>query len=50
MVEVTESRRWWDCGMDAFAEWTFEGGLKDGSSVGAAGNRTRYQSGMYDST
>jgi hypothetical protein len=22
---MTESRRWWDCGMGAFAEWTFEG-------------------------
>lgn len=40
--------------MERFAEWTFEGGLKFDSvkivRVGAAGNRTRYQSGVYDST
>lgn len=37
--------------MEQFAEWTFEGGLKYTShKVGAAGNRTRYQSGVYDST
>ena len=24
---ITESCRWWDCSMDGFAEWTFEGGL-----------------------
>ncbi len=29
MTEVTESRGWWECGTEAFAEWTFEGGLKD---------------------
>ncbi len=34
--------------MEQFAEWTFEGGLND--EVGTAGNRTRYQSGVYDST
>ena len=22
---ITESRRWWDCGMALLAEWTFEG-------------------------
>ena len=31
--------------MEEFVEWTFEGGLNSG----AAGNRTRYPSGMYDS-
>ncbi len=37
--------------MEQFAEWTFEGGLNDMIYVvGAAGNRTRYQSGVYDST
>lgn len=27
-TEVTESDRWWDCRMEVFAEWTFEGSLK----------------------
>ncbi|MDD6616682.1 MAG: hypothetical protein PUF13_11355 [Lachnospiraceae bacterium] len=31
--EITESCRWWDCSMEQFAEWTFEGGLKSGFSV-----------------
>ena len=46
--EVTESCRWWNCSTEQFAEWTFEGGLN--ILVGLAGNRTRYQSGVYDST
>ena len=33
--------------MEDFAEWTFEGGHE--LTVGVTGNRTRYQSGMYDS-
>ena len=37
--------------MKRFVEWTFEGGPKSFiSRVGADGNRTRYQSGVYDST
>ena len=43
--------------MDHFTEWTFEGGLNDMQEVlqeyirvGVTGNRTRYQSGVYDST
>ena len=43
--------------MDHFTEWTFEGGLNDIQEVlqeyirvGVTGNRTRYQSGVYDST
>ena len=37
--------------MERFAEWPFEGGPKSFySRVGADGNRTRYQSGVYDST
>ena len=32
--------------MESQAEWTFEGG-PEMERVGAAGNRTRYQSGMY---
>lgn len=35
--------------MERFAEWTFEGDLKD-VAVGVTGNRTRYPSGMYVST
>ena len=27
--EITESCRRWDCSMEQFAEWTFEGGLND---------------------
>lgn len=27
-MEFTESDRWWDCRMEVFAEWTFEGSLK----------------------
>ncbi len=50
MTDISESCGWWECSMEAFAEWTFEGGLKDFVSVGAVGNRTRYQSGMYDGT
>ena len=34
--------------MDVFAEWTFEG--EPELLVGSTGNRTRYQSGMYDGT
>lgn len=25
MLNISESRRWWDCGMESYAEWTFEG-------------------------
>ena len=35
--------------MEEFAEWTFEGSLKE-ISVGAAGTRTRYPTGMYVGT
>ena len=35
--------------MEGFVEWTFEGGPKGNHLVGVTGNRTRYQSGMYDS-
>lgn len=34
--------------MEVFAEWTFEGAFE--LIVGSTGNRTRYQSDMYDST
>ena len=44
--------------MDHFTEWTFEGDLNNihkayramYPAVGVTGNRTRYQSGVYDST
>lgn len=26
--DITESRRWWNWGMDEFAEWTFEGSFE----------------------
>lgn len=26
--EFTESRRWWDCDKEFFAEWAFEGNLE----------------------
>lgn len=39
--EITESRRWWDCGMDEFAEWTLEGS-SEMNRVGTDGDRDRY--------
>ena len=28
-ADITESCRWWDCSMDHFTEWTFEGDLNN---------------------
>ena len=32
---MTESRGWWECGIGAFAEWTFEAGP---NTVGVGGD------------
>ena len=44
--EITESCRRWEGSIEWFAEWTFEGSLNGESSVGADGNRSRYESGV----
>ena len=46
--EIPESCRWWEGGIEWFAEWTFEGSLNRETSVGADGNRSRYLSGVYN--
>ena len=45
--DLTESEGWCDLRMKRLMEWTFEGGPKLYERVGADGNRTRYQSGVY---
>ena len=46
--DQTESGGWCDLRMKRLMEWTFEGGPKlYFRRVGADGNRTRYQSGVY---
>ena len=47
-ANISESRGRCERGMGAFEEWTFEAGSE--LTVGAGGNRARYQSGVYDST
>ena len=46
--DLSESEGWCDLRMKRLMEWTFEGGPKlYFRRVGADGNRTRYQSGVY---
>ena len=46
--DLPESGGWCDLRMKRLMEWTFEGGPKlYFRRVGADGNRTRYQSGVY---
>lgn len=47
-VNISESCGWCERSMGAFGEWTFEADSE--LTVGVGGNRTRYQSGVYDST
>ena len=41
-----------ECSIEQLAEWTFEGSPKwtEIFRVGVVGNRTRYQSGVYECT
>lgn len=47
LSDISESGGWCDLRMKPVAEWPSEGSLKSVGRVGADGNRTRYQSGVY---